>query len=362
MTDPSQGRKKRKITIIASPIGVEIAENALIRLGFDSKSNFAKSQLLARNTVTKFFQREPIQPDSFKRICEALKLDWKEIAGITEEEQSEQLEKKDCSSPDANEEVESVQTLRRQVKIKSVITLEGDINSVQNLKIKIIELILRENSGDTIEITHIKEGSIKLFIEGSPEDIERLVSRIKSGEIITISGFPVEDIQILSESSDDDESTEFDDKWRLVQEIISQPVEGRNLSGVDLSDADLSGANLRGADLSGANLRGADLSDADLRDADLRDADLSDANVKNARSGNNLGISEPMKRDLIQRGAIFEDFRSGVLGLVVIISLFGLIGFSIIDENSRSVFLDLATVIIGVYIGYLIPTNRTNRR
>ena len=86
MTDPSQNRKKKKITITASPQGVERAENALIRLGFDSKSNFAKSQLLARNTVTKFFQREPIQLDSFKRICEALKLKWIDIA---EEEQSE---------------------------------------------------------------------------------------------------------------------------------------------------------------------------------------------------------------------------------------------------------------------------------
>ncbi|KOP23286.1 hypothetical protein AMR41_26970 [Hapalosiphon sp. MRB220] len=55
MTDPSLGRKKKKITYTASPLGIERAENALKRLGFDSKINFAKSQLLARNTVTKFF-------------------------------------------------------------------------------------------------------------------------------------------------------------------------------------------------------------------------------------------------------------------------------------------------------------------
>ncbi|MBW4627680.1 MAG: pentapeptide repeat-containing protein [Brasilonema octagenarum HA4186-MV1] len=271
MTDPSQNRKK-KITITASPQGVERAENALIRLGFDSKSNFAQSQLLARNTVTKFFQREPIQLDSFKRICEALKLKWIDIA---EEEQSERIERKYSSSLETSEVLGQTPTPGRQVividtqskTIKAEIVLRGDINSIHNFKI--LQLILQEHSGDTITITDIQEGSIRLIVEGSQEDIERLVSRIKSGELTEVNGFPVEDAQILSEISDDDESNELDDKWRLVQEIVSQPVKGRNLSGVDLSDADLNGADLSGADLSDADLSGADLSGAYLRAANL---------------------------------------------------------------------------------------------
>ncbi|TBR56410.1 hypothetical protein B4U84_30070, partial [Westiellopsis prolifica IICB1] len=259
------------------------------RLGFDSKINFAKSQLLARNTVTKFFQREPIQLDSFKRICEALKLNWGEIAGIIEE-QLEQIKIKDCSSPDTNERVKPVQTLRRQVtvidkqskKIKAVIVLEGDINSINNDLSVSLELILRTYSGDTIKITDIKEGSIRLIVEGSQEDIERLVSLIKSGELTEVRGFPVEDIQILSESSDDDESTKVDDKWRLVQEIVNQPVKGRNLSRADLSDADLSGAELSDADLSNADLSNTELRDAILILANLRDADLSGADMSGA--------------------------------------------------------------------------------
>jgi DNA-binding Xre family transcriptional regulator len=79
MTDLSI-RKKKKITITASSEGVKIAENALIGLGFDSKSDFAKSKFLARSTVTKFFQCQPIQLDSFKKICQELKLDWRRIA------------------------------------------------------------------------------------------------------------------------------------------------------------------------------------------------------------------------------------------------------------------------------------------
>jgi uncharacterized protein YjbI with pentapeptide repeats len=54
-------------------------------------------------------------------------------------------------------------------------------------------------------------------------------------------------------------------------------------------------------------LSGADLSGADLRNANLSGADLTDAVIKNTRFGGNTGISEEMKVELKQRGAIFED-------------------------------------------------------
>ena len=316
--------KKKKITITASSEGVKIAENALLRLGFESKSNFAKSQLLARSTVTKFFQCQPIQPDSFKKICHELKLDWRKIAGLSEEKQSRIPEINDCINPDINEGGEKMltQTFSRQVTvidkktntIKAEIKLIGDINCLGDPSR--VEFILREYSGDTINITGIKEGSIRLTVEGSQEDIDRLVSRIKSGELKEVSGFPVEDVQILSESSEDDESNELNNKWHLVREIVTQGFRHRNLSGVDLSDADLSGAKLSGADLSGADLSRANLSGANLSGADLSGADLSGANVENARFGNNQGISELIKHDLIEKGAIFEDSpgdRSSIL-------------------------------------------------
>ena len=55
---------------------------------------------------------------------------------------------------------------------------------------------------------------------------------------------------------------------------------------------------------------------ADLSRADLRDADLSVIQVEKTRFRNNLGITEELKKDLINRGAIFEDSpgdRSGIL-------------------------------------------------
>ena len=207
MTNPSRGRQKKKFTITASEEGVEIAEKALLRLGFESKSNFAKSQLISPGVVYKFFKRQPIQLDTLKRICDALKLNWREVAGL-EEEQQKQVKRKNCSSLEAQEEVGSVQTLHRLVTVidqqngtaKAEITLKGDINSVDNLKM--LELILRQHSGHTIKIKDIQEGSIKLNIEGSEEDINRLLERIKSGELTEVNGFPIEDISILSESSE----------------------------------------------------------------------------------------------------------------------------------------------------------------
>ena len=122
------------------------------------------------------------------------------------------------------------------------------------------------------------------------------------------------------------EDTQLDPKWRLVWDIVNRKTEGRDLSNADLNNANLSGAylkrarlvktQLRNTVLSGANLVDANLIGADLLGANLSGADLSGAEVKNARFGYNSGISEAMKRDLIGRGAIFEDSpgdRSSVL-------------------------------------------------
>ncbi|BDA71571.1 hypothetical protein CAL7716_057370 [Calothrix sp. PCC 7716] len=288
MTDLSLTTKKNKLTYTASIKGVEKAEKALRRLGFESKANFAESQLLSRSTVTKFFGRQPIQLDSFKRICNALKLKWEEITEILEvsapfKEVSISSEQEKCSISGRLEEVGQVMTTKRQVTVidkhaqtKACIKLEGDINSVDNNFKLILETILRESSGDTIIVTDIKSGSIKVFIEGSQEDIQKLVSRIKSKDITEVNSFRIIDIQVLSEHLND---AVHNDKWRLVEEIKVQGAEGRNLKGADLSDADLSSASLRNADLIDADFSDADLSYADLIGADLRNANLQNANL-----------------------------------------------------------------------------------
>ena len=85
---------------------------------------------------------------------------------------------------------------------------------------------------------------------------------------------------------------------------------GANLNGANLNGANLSGANLKGANLKGtilkdANLNGANLEHTNLFCANLKGAILFSATVEKARFGNNEGIDEEMKADLIKRGAIF---------------------------------------------------------
>ncbi len=71
-----------------------------------------------------------------------------------------------------------------------------------------------------------------------------------------------------------DDTTQIDDKWRLVWKIVNQRISGHALRGIDLT-----GANLKGSDLSGANLSGVDLKEADLREANLTGAKLKGANI-----------------------------------------------------------------------------------
>jgi DNA-binding Xre family transcriptional regulator len=312
--------KKKKLTCIGSEEGVKMAESALIRLGFDSKSNFATSKLLSRSTVTKFFNRQPIQLDSFKRICDQLKLNWEDIIELLPNGNvpNNPIESQVISTSNLETEQDSMQATNRQIlvidrenhEIKAEITLEGDIGSVQSDLLFWHCILSEKYPNSKIKVIAIKPGSIKIVIKASQEDIDMLLSDFESKKLTEINGYPIENIQILREATEDDESSE--QKWRLVEEICSNQVKGRDLHGVDLSDADFSGAylvnaNLKGADLSNADLRGADLSSADLSSADLSDADLNRAKVQNARFGYNPGISEETKQGLIKLGAIFKD-------------------------------------------------------
>jgi len=217
----------------------------------------------------------------------------------------------------------------------------------KKVKIKALIQHLEKFCDGELTILDTSEGSVRLRLGGSPEDLERLQELFESGELNEVLGIPVQDVQLINaEAKDDEAKIEIDEKSRLIEEIRTKYVYHRNLSDADLSDADLSGANLKGADLrnadlSGANLKGADLSDAMLVQsnlsfshlnganlnkanliganlshafllkADLTYAALSKANVENARFGYNSSISDSLKRDLIARGAIFEDSPPG---------------------------------------------------
>jgi uncharacterized protein YjbI with pentapeptide repeats len=292
--------KRKRILVTASFNGIERAERCLVRLGFESKSNFATTQLMGKSTVDKFFNQQPIQLSSFQRICEGLGIeDWRSMAQLEpiveqlplEESKAAELDvikaiAKQTTAVKQSFERRIVVTDRQSGEIEVEIVLEGDIRSIDANFSQTVELLLRTYAGRTITIVDTQPGSIRVRIQGSPEDVVRLLDRLNSGEIAEIDGFAIEDIQILSpEFLEEAEEGSSSTKWDLVQEIVSHSSYfGRRLSGADLSDADLSGADLSGADLSGADLSGADLSGADLSGADLSGADLSGADLRNFRA------------------------------------------------------------------------------
>ena len=234
------------------------------------------------------------------------------------------------------------------------ITISGEFEETNLADIlQIQQELVRKLKNININIVEADSGSIKLIFEGSEEDLKLLEALIQSGQLTEVSDRTIENVKFIEEETKERElRNKLDIRNRLVQEIRSQTIEGRNLEKVNLKLSDLSGifleqaylrdaylsfAYLRDADLSGsrlvkanlayanlnranlveANLIGADLRNAQLLMANLSDADLSGVNVSNARFRDNLGISESMEHDLIQRGAIFEDSppgdRSGVL-------------------------------------------------
>jgi len=79
-----------------------------------------------------------------------------------------------------------------------------------------------------------------------------------------------------------DDTTQLDQKWQLVWELVNKREKNRNLQKVDLSGACLRDADLRGADLSDAKLSEANLSRAYMYQANLSRAMLLGANLNGA--------------------------------------------------------------------------------
>lgn len=168
----SVSSSRKRLTVIPSVEGIEKAERSLIRLGFGSKTEFAKYQFLSRTVITKFFKREPIQLDTFKRICQALKLDWNEVVDasskseLSQKQQVRQAYETEARSEAMSAVNESVKTLACQVtvinkekEVQAVIILESDNNRSINENLKqTLEVLLKNYAGCTIQITNIESG------------------------------------------------------------------------------------------------------------------------------------------------------------------------------------------------------------
>jgi uncharacterized protein YjbI with pentapeptide repeats len=288
----------KKITITASSSGVGLAESSLRRLGFESKGSFAKALLMGKSTVDKFFSGKSIQIDSFKRICEGLKIEnWKDIADLENKTEYSPLDSIEENTTNQEHlvvtsnksQVNSLAsrnmtvTSRESGEIQAEIILEGNISDVNSKTVLVLEALLKKYAGSPIKITSVEAGSIKLTIQGSQKSVINLMSRINSEVSLDLGNFPIRNIQILGPISLQIlVGGSNQRKWNLVREIIINPTFNRNLRGQDLSEADLSEAELRGADLTEADLAEADLYKTAFNAANLTGANLSNANLKSA--------------------------------------------------------------------------------
>jgi uncharacterized protein YjbI with pentapeptide repeats len=125
-------------------------------------------------------------------------------------------------------------------------------------------------------------------------------------------------------------NADTDDFFALVKMLDLNPLTdlaGEELSYISLKSGNLQGANLRYTNFTGSDLTDTNLSNADLRDAkldranlsnaDLTNADLRGASVEEAIFKNNAGISQLMRLELSQKGAILDNydppFRSNII-------------------------------------------------
>jgi uncharacterized protein YjbI with pentapeptide repeats len=180
------------------------------------------------------------------------------------------------------------------------------IDKINNL----IQKIARDN---TIKPIMKLKGSIRLFLEGSEDGLQRLADLHQSGELqALLNELKSDDIpEIVVKKAEFTTDAKVIEKAELIKAIREGTIDETTLRFVDLSGANLSGANLKEANLSGAILRGAKLIQAILSGAILRRADLSWAILSGADlSWANLSeanLSEANLSGAYLRGAILSE-------------------------------------------------------
>jgi len=185
------------------------------------------------------------------------------------------------------------------------LVIEVDIDDLTPEKIdKINNLIQKIARDNTIKPIMKLKGSIRLFLEGSEDGLQRLADLHQSGELqARLNELKSDDIpEIIVTKAEFTTDAKVIEKAELIKAIREGTIDKTTLQQVDLSGAFLIGANLSGANLSGANLRGANLIEADLRGAILRGAFLSRAFLIEA----NLSGANLIKANLIGANLIID--------------------------------------------------------
>jgi len=193
------------------------------------------------------------------------------------------------------------------------------IDKINNL----IQKIARDN---TIKPIMKLKGSIRLFLEGSEDGLQRLADLHQSGELqALLNELKSDDIpEIIVKKAEFTTDAKVIEKAELIKAIREGTIDKTTLRFVDLSGAILIGADLSGAALIEADLIGAALIEADLIEADLIEADLSWANLSEADlsdanlRGANLRWADLMEANLSGANLIEADLSWAIVSEAIL--------------------------------------------
>jgi len=296
-----------------------------------TNADIAEAAGVDEKTVGRFFRQEQAVDESTARaICQALDVNANEVidfsSRVKPEDKNGHLSNfNECKATDvastATDDSASVSEREPNTsdEKRSSYAVAGTYSQVNEPKIKAILALLKDISEDTsITIVDIEKGSIKLILEASQAGLEKLEKLFKAGKLSQVLDISVEDVCFIdtdtSKSGEEIKSTdkkrlaftiagditqadiaklkaafaqtserevdmEDEEKSHLIQEIIQNGAQGRNLSGTNLRCANLSDTNLRCAKLIFANLSSANLSSANLIGANLIGSKLIGANL-----------------------------------------------------------------------------------
>jgi len=187
-------------TLVATEIGVRRAKEALIDLGITQTVLAEKRLKYSRSTVSSFFNRKPIAHENFTEICKILKLEWRDVAEMAEEEITEEDLVTATIPPSGRQEFQQIDEKVKQVEtqIRLAFAIAGTVDQVDQAKLTAIVKLLRKITGDaSIEIVGIQEGSIKLILTGKLESLEMIQALYRSGQLTEINAIAIEYVELF---------------------------------------------------------------------------------------------------------------------------------------------------------------------
>ncbi|MBE9263505.1 pentapeptide repeat-containing protein [Microcystis sp. LEGE 00066] len=225
---------------------------------------------------------------------------------------------------------------------------------------KIISFLQKIARDETIKPIMKLKGSIRLFLEGSEDGLQRLADLHQSGELqALLNELKSDDIpEIIVTKAEFTTDAKVIEKAELIKAIREGTIDKTTLQQVDLSGAILRGAALIGAALIEADLIEADLIEADLRGAILRGAFLSrafliEANLRGAILRGAFLRGADLSRTNLSRAILIEADLSGAILSGAILRRANL-SVAILREAILSGAILREAILSGAFLGWAI--------